>query len=63
MVAYVFENDGIATFGITGDVITLNYVGQIGDHIKNVVTITTAGGFPNYGASPPRAIPQPALPI
>ena len=58
MVAYVFVNNGIPIFDATRAVITLNSTGQPVDHIVNVVTITTSDGFPNYGASPPRAIPQ-----
>ena len=61
MDSYVFVNDGLPIFDVTEVVITLNYVGQPVDHIKNVVTITTANGFPNYGESPPIAIPQPSM--
>ena len=61
MLAYVFENNGRPLFDDTMAVITLNYAGQTVDHIGNVVTITTENGFPNYGASQPRAIPQPSM--
>ena len=61
MLAYVFENNGRPIFDATRAVITLNYVGQPVHHIKNVVTITTAYGFPKYGALQPRAIPQPSM--
>ena len=63
MAAYVFANNGIPIFDSTGAVITLNYTGQPVDHIRNMVTITTAYGFTNDGASPPRATPQPEMPI
>ena len=63
MAAYVFANDGIPIFDATRAVITLNYAGQPVDHIRNMVTITTAYGFTNDGASPLRATPQPAIPI
>ena len=63
MTAHVFANDGIPIFDATGAVITLNYAGQPVDHIRNMVTITTAYVFTNDGASPLRATPQPAMPI
>ena len=63
MAAYVFAKDGIPIFNATGDVITLNSAGQPVDHIRNVVTTTTSGGFPNDGESPPIAITQPSMPI
>ena len=63
MVAYVFTKDGIPIFDATGAVITLNSAGQPVDHIRNMVTITTVYGFKNNGASPPRATPQPTMPI
>ena len=63
MVAYVFVKYGLPIFDATGDVITLNSAGQIVYHIGNVVPITTVNGFPNDGASPPRATPQLAMTI
>ena len=42
MAAYVFTNNGIPIFTVTGTVITLNSVGQPVDRIGNVVTIKTA---------------------
>ena len=45
MVAYVFANYGLPIFDATGAIITLNSAGQPVDHIKNVVTITTAYGL------------------
>ena len=48
MAAYVFSNYGLPICDATGDVITLNSTDQPFDHIRNVVTIKTADGFPNY---------------
>ena len=59
----MFINYGLPIFDAARSVITLNSVGQPVDHIRNMVTITTADGFPNDGESPPRAILQPTMPI
>ena len=58
MVAYMFENDVVSIFDATRDIIALNSVGQPVDHIGTLVTITTANVFPNYEASPLKAITQ-----
>ena len=42
----------------TRAVIVLNGAGRPVGHAKNVVTITTTDGLPNYGASPPISIPH-----
>ena len=54
MEAYVFSKNVLPIFDSTWTVITLNSAVQPVDHIKNVVTITTANGFPNIGASTPK---------
>ena len=56
-------NDGLPIFYATGAVSTLNSAGQPFDHIRNVVTITTADGLPRDGGSPSWATPQPTMPI
>ena len=63
MVKYVFASYGIQIFDTTRAFITLNYAGQPFDYDGNVVTIITANGLPNYVASPPRATPQPTIPV
>ena len=63
MTAYVFANNGQPIFDTTGAVIILNSAGQPVDHVKNMVTITNADGVSNGGASPPRATPQPDIPV
>ena len=63
MAAYVFTKYEIPIFDATGAVIILNSVCQPVDLIKNVVTITTANGLPNYWVSTPRAISQPSMPL
>ena len=63
MVAYLFTNDGLPILEATGSVITLNSAGQTVDHIRNVLTITTANVFENYWKSPPISTPQPTIPI
>ena len=61
--SYVFANYVLPIFDVTGDFITLNSAGQTVYHIRNVVTITTSDRLSNYGASPPREVPQPAMTI
>ena len=63
MVAYVFANGRLLIFGSTGAAITLNSVGHPFDHTGNMVIIKTADGLKNDGASRPRAITKPAMPI
>ena len=63
MEAYVFANYGLTIFDTSRDTITLNSAGQPIYQIKNLLTITTANGFPNDGTSPPRAMYQPSMTI
>ena len=63
MASYVFANDGLPVFDATRAVITLNSAGQSVELMENVVTITTANGFPSDGAPPPRTTPQMDTPI
>ena len=63
MEAYVFANYGLTIFDTSRDTITLNSAGQPIDQIKNLLTITTANGFPSDGAPPPRTTPQMDTPI
>ena len=58
MVAQVFANDGLKILDASQAVISINSAVQPVDHIVNVVTIQTSHGFPNDGASPPKAIPN-----
>ena len=57
MVEYVLVSYGIPIFDATGDVITINSMGQPVDHSVNVVTILTDNGLTNDGVSPPRTTP------
>ena len=59
----MFANYGLPFFEATRYVIAINSTGQPVDHIRNVVTITTADVLPNDGTSPPRKIIQPAIPV
>ena len=59
----MFQKYGLTKFDATGAAITLNFASQPVDHIRNVLTIITADGFPNYRASPPRSIPQLSMPV
>ena len=63
MAAYDFSNYGLLVFDNNRDVIVLNVAGKPVNQSRNVVTITTSDGLPNDGASPPRSILQPSIPI
>ena len=63
MAAYVFANNGLPIFDPTGSFVKLNSAGQPVDHIRYVVTITTAKGLKNNGYSRQTATPQPSMPI
>ena len=63
MAAWFFVNNALPIFEATGAFIILNYKYQPVDHVKNVVTITTADIFSNDGASPPRSFLQPAMTV
>ena len=63
MAEYLFANYGLPIFDAAGAVIILNFADQLVDQIGNVLSITTSNEFPNGGALPPRATPQPAIPI
>ena len=63
MPAYRFINYVILIFDAIRDVITLNFAGQLVEHIGKVATTTIIDRLKNDGASQPRETSQLAIPI